>query len=167
MDVVKDAYQKKHIFSDAEKEQMRQEYTRWDFYHQTYPTADAFIDARMRAQLYDNVSPLALEVITKLVWVGSLLDADECAEHVYAWVIAAYEKLPEHGARHTALGNACVWALEQIDPSRGVPMLMRLAQRKINRTVEKTIQKSLQRKAAKLGISQDDLEDSLLPVWVR
>jgi hypothetical protein len=102
------------------------------------------------------------DILKGLVWVCGLREDQEIARALTALAISAYKKVPMIGPRCVRVGNACVWALGQMN-LEGVGQLAILKLKVKFGTAQKGIEKALNETAKKVGIAAEELEEMSVP----
>lgn len=102
------------------------------------------------------------DILKGLVWVCGLREDAEIARALINLAISAYKKVPMIGPRCVRVGNACVWALGQMNLV-GVGQLAILKLKVKFGTAQKGIEKALNETAKKVGLSAEELEEMSVP----
>jgi hypothetical protein len=104
------------------------------------------------------------DILKGLVWLCALREDREIARALTALALSAYKKLPLIGPRCVRVGNACVWALGQMN-LEGVGQLAILKLRAKFGTAQKGIDQALSEAARKIGLPADELEEMSVPSY--
>jgi len=112
-----------------------------------------------------SLDPTNTAILKGLVWCCSLHYTEETVRAITQLAITAYKKIPGIGPRAVALGNACVYALGQIEGTQGVAQLAILKVKVKFRTAQKGIEKSLSATAERVGIPREELEEMSVPAY--
>ena len=102
------------------------------------------------------------DILKGLVWICGLREDKEIARALMNLAISAYKKVPMIGPRCVRVGNACVWALGQMNLI-GVGQLAVLKLKVKFRTAQKGIEKVLSETAKKVGLPAEELEEIFVP----
>lgn len=103
--------------------------------------------------------------LRNLVWVSMKEATPDLITAISECAVAAYKKIPAVGARNVSLGNACVWALSQIDHQDELvqrvvftqPMLIK--QQVKGRSIHKYIDQTINQMAEARGIAPHQLQE--------
>lgn len=104
-------------------------------------------------------------VLRGLVWCCATLPAALVTSELGDLADLAYKKIPNHGPRSRALGNACVWVLCELGTTEAVGQMVRLQQRVKNRTILKQLARNMERAAERAGVSTAELEELGVPTF--
>ncbi len=110
-------------------------------------------------QVHDTHSDL----LRGLVWCASLAADDDLIRAVGDAAEVCFKKIPGVGPRSPKIGNACLWALSNVESPAAVARLSRLKTRVKHVSIRKQLGRALDRAAAKAGMSVDDLEETATP----
>ncbi|HMS41617.1 MAG TPA: hypothetical protein PKE69_15400, partial [Pyrinomonadaceae bacterium] len=102
------------------------------------------------------------DILKGLVWCCGLREDKEFARVLMNLAISAYKKVPMIGPRCVRVGNACVWALGQMNLV-GVGQLAILKLKVKFGTAQKGIEKALNETAKKVGLPAEELEEMSVP----
>ncbi|MEM8604253.1 MAG: DUF4132 domain-containing protein, partial [Cyanobacteria bacterium P01_H01_bin.121] len=105
------------------------------------------------------------DILKGLVWLASTSTDGDVAKAIARLAVSAYRKVPLAGPRCVRLGNACVWALGQLEGDIGVAQLAWLKVKVKFGTAQKGIIKALNATAERLGISPAEVEELSVPVY--
>lgn len=104
------------------------------------------------------------QTLKGLVWCATLLPGDEEVTRALGRLgVACYRKIPNIGARSTAVANACVWALGTIPGREAVAQLSYIRAKSKYQAAQLGIAKALTAAAEREGVSTDDLEEMAVP----
>ncbi len=108
-----------------------------------------------------------VDVLKGLVWCAGVAPETrvEVVRGISDAAISAYKKIPGIGPRCVKLGNACVYALGQINSMDAVAQLARLRVKVKFGTAQKGISKSLDAAAERTGIPPDEIEEIAVPTY--
>ncbi|WP_265587615.1 DUF4132 domain-containing protein [Sphingomicrobium arenosum] len=97
-----------------------------------------------------------------LLYVASLLPADDMGPVLTDYALKrCYVSKRFVGMANEKLGNACVWALAEMDG--GIPYLARILSRTKYPKIRKMVDKKLDAAATKAGMSRADLDEATVP----
>ena len=102
------------------------------------------------------------DILKGLVWICGLREDRELARALTNLAISVYKKVPMVGPRCVRVGNACVWALGQMN-LEGVGQLAILKLKVKFGTAQKGIEKALNETAKKVGLPAEELEEMSVP----
>lgn len=101
------------------------------------------------------------DVLKGLVWMStSHADAD-VLRAVAALAISAYRKVPQVGPRCVRVGNACVWALGEMNDAVGHLAVLKV--RIKFGTAQKLIETALEKAANRAGVPKEEIEEMSVP----
>ena len=105
------------------------------------------------------------DILKGLVWLCATTADEAIAKALARLAVTAYRKVPTIGPRCVRLGNACVWALGQIDNEIGVAQLAWLKVKVKFGTAQKGIEKALTVAAEPLGLTRFEVEELSIPAY--
>ncbi|MEM7660580.1 MAG: hypothetical protein AAF399_31040, partial [Bacteroidota bacterium] len=105
------------------------------------------------------LSKANLQTLKGLVWMSTLLPSASMASLLGAMAKRCYRKIPQVGATAQALGNACVWALTNVDEIEAIGELTRLRIAVVQTNNRNRIAKALRHIAQQREIPLANLED--------
>jgi hypothetical protein len=127
----------------------------------TTPTMDAWGAQRSPSILQDRNA----DILKGLVWLCAEHGDRDLARALTTLAISFYRKLPGIGPRCPRLGNACIWALGQMQGHDGMAQLALLKLRVRLASAQKLIETALRSAAERSGLAQDELEEMLAPSY--
>lgn len=105
------------------------------------------------------------ETLKGLLWCVGIHGDDGLVPALATAGRAAYKKVPGHGARATAIGNACVLALANMSTRASLGGLAILKVRVNFGSAQKAIDKALDKVAAKLELPREDIDELAVPAY--
>jgi hypothetical protein len=103
------------------------------------------------------------DVLKGLLWLTADQEDAEVARAVSRLVKDCFRKIPGQGARLARVGNAGLWALGQMPGMDGVAQLAILKTRLKLPIIQKQIAAAFDETAKRLGLSQEDVEELVVP----
>ena len=105
-----------------------------------------------------------------MVWSTSMVRAEmELKDQLITAVGDAaelcFQKIPNVGPRSPKVGNACLQALASMEDLSAIAQLGRLKSRAKHASTRKQIARALEQAAEKVGMTQDDLEETAVPTY--
>ncbi len=105
------------------------------------------------------------DILKGLVWLCATATDEAIAKALARLAVSAYRKVPAIGPRCVRLGNACVWALGQIENESGVAQLAWLKVKVKFGMAQKEIEKALTAAAKRLGLPRAEVEELSVPAY--
>ena len=105
------------------------------------------------------------DILKGLVWLCADLADPDLARALSKLAISAYKKAPGVGPRCVRLGNACVWALGEMDLSEAVSQLAFLKVKIKFGTAQKGLDKALTAAAERLNVPRAEIEEMAVPAY--
>ncbi|MEM8604601.1 MAG: DUF4132 domain-containing protein, partial [Cyanobacteria bacterium P01_H01_bin.121] len=105
------------------------------------------------------------DILRGLVWLCTEQANAALAQALARVAVSAYRKVPVFGARCIRLGNACVWALGQLEGDLGVAPLAWLKVKVKLGTAQKGIEKALTATAKRINLPRAELEELSVPTY--
>jgi hypothetical protein len=109
--------------------------------------------------------PVNTQILKGLVWLSSQLDDPGVARALSSLAISAYKKIPGTGPRAAMVGNACFWALGNLDGDEGVAQLSILKIRIKGNNAQKAITNALNHAAQRSGMTAEEVEEMSIPSY--
>jgi hypothetical protein len=100
-----------------------------------------------------------------LLSAASTVDDPELTRAMGRLALSAYKKFPGMGPRAMKVGNACIYALGQINNPLAVGQLAYLKVKIKLASAQKEIEKALTAAAARLNIPRDEIEEMAVPAY--
>lgn len=98
-------------------------------------------------------------VLKGIAWSALCWPDDAMAASLREAALAAFRKVPDHGARSVKLGNACIGVLGEWPGLAGAQGLGSLQTQLKQPSARATVDKALRRCAERLGLGRDDLDE--------
>lgn len=105
------------------------------------------------------------EILRGLAFLCGEVGGETLAAVLGDVAIASYEKVSGHGPRSIKVGNACIWALGQMDEMACVGQLWRLGQKIAYSSAEKQIEAMIEAACERFMILPEDLEELSIPTF--
>jgi hypothetical protein len=129
------------------------------------PRTTPVIDSRGAQRSPSILQERNADILKGLVWLCAEHSDTNLARALAALAVSSYRKLPGIGPRCPRLGNACVWALGQMQGHDGMTQLALLKLRVRLPSARKMIETALRGAAERSGLVQDELEELLAPSY--
>ncbi|MCB9948976.1 MAG: DUF4132 domain-containing protein, partial [Rhodospirillaceae bacterium] len=101
--------------------------------------------------------------IIGLVWMAADWPAATVAKPLTDLALRCFVSVPGHGMKFERLGNACLWALSNLDDGAGAVWLSRIAARVRYPKVKAKIDAALNKAAEDAHLSRADLDELIVP----
>ena len=113
------------------------------------------------------VSDVNANLLKGIIWCASLAETADAdlIRAIGRAGISAQKKIPTLGPRCTKLTNAAAYALGAIDDPLALAQLAILRSRIKNRSVQKQMEKALLAAAQRLGVSEAEVEEMVVPTF--
>lgn len=105
------------------------------------------------------------DVLRGLVWAATLVPDDTLPQLLADCAIMCFKKIPDYGAPYVKLGNACLWAIAQIESEQAIVQLARLKLKLRKPSIVKQVEKALNTAAEKAGVTRTELEEMAVPAF--
>lgn len=105
------------------------------------------------------------DLLRGLVWCASLVKDERLIGAVGNAAEVCFKKIPGHGPRSPKIGNACLYGLSRMGEMSAVAQLSRLKTRVKHASVRAQLAKALDAAAELAGMSQADLEETVVPTF--
>ncbi len=101
------------------------------------------------------------DILKGLIWVSTKHADADVLRSLTALAISAYRKVPQVGPRCVRVGNACVWALGEMNDAVGHLAVLKV--RIKFGTAQKQIETALEKAANRAGVPKEEIEEMSVP----